>query len=239
MLALLCAACGTTERRRPSQGADSSAVAALVHERLDAALAGDTAHWHQLVSDSCLFTGPALHVATTREVIASVAANRVLRPAAQQLRGLVVYVSGDLAQASYVQLVQDAGQGASGGTRFRKTDAFVRREGRWQLIGAAEVDVPFRPTIALDASQSSRLTGSYAPAAIDTLTVSTLPGGRLGMRGRDGLLDTLLAASDTSAFVDGDPGTWIFSTGPGGGVSALRYQRRGARDVLLPRVEVH
>lgn len=235
-LMLLGVSCGPTGAPTHSRTADSSAVAARIHERLAAAMAGDTAHWHRLVSDECVFTGPALQLETTQGVLGSIAANRALRPAAQQVQDMVVFVHGDVAQASYVQLVQDTGQAQTRGKRFRKTDVFVRRPTGWQLIGATEVDVPFRPLRALEPREAARLVGEYALEALDTLTVLAFSDGRLGLLGGDGVLDTLLAASDSTAYMDGDAGTWVFSAGRNGAVAALRYQRPGARDVVLPRV---
>lgn len=226
----------SAQRPATSPSADSAAVAALVHERLASALAGDTARWHRAVSDSCVWTGPALQVATTREVIGSIAANRAIAAERQQLQELVVHLAGDVAQATYVQLVQDAAQPPEQGKRFRKTDTYVRRDGRWLLIGASEIAVPFRPRRALIAAEGAALRGRFALPGVDTLTIEALGDGRLTMHGLDGTVDTLLAESDSVVFVEGDPGSWVFSRDARRLVYRLVYRMAGARDVVLPRV---
>lgn len=145
-------------------------------------------------------------------------------------------MQGDVAQASYLQLVQDHGQPERDGTRFRKTDVLVRSRSQWVLIGATEVDVPFRRAVVLSAAQTRRLEGRYALAGYDTLAVGALSTGQLGLRGSDGATDTLSVADDSTAFVDGDPGKWRFAMDRAGRVRELRYQRAGARDVVLARV---
>lgn len=233
-------ACGRTEATATRDAArDSAVVAGLVHERLRAAQAGDTARWHRFVSDSCVWVGAGLRAASTREVLPSIAANRAIRLAAQQIRDLVVYVSRDVAQATYVQQVQDAGQASEAGKRFRKLDTFVRRDSTWLLIGASEVAVPFRARVALGAEAAERLVGRYALADVDTLAVNAVPAGRLTMftmRGRDGTVDTLLAESDSVLFVEGDHGSWVFAGATRGAARALLYRSAGAADVTLSRV---
>lgn len=233
------AGCAQPAARVADHAHDSSAVAALVHERLRAAAAGDTARWHQLVSDSCVWTGPALRVATTREVLPSIVANRALPPIRQEVRDLVVHVSGDVAQATYVQYAMAPDSAPESGKRFRKTDVLQRQGGQWRVIGAAEVAVPFQHRVTLDAAQADRLAGRYVLPGIDTLVVAPVAHGAFTMRGRDGSVDTLWAASDSSLFVEGDPGTWLLPHGARGSrapAAVLVYRMAGAADVVLPRV---
>lgn len=232
-LGLVLAACASPRAR--DVAADADAVRALVHERLAAALAGDTARWHAQVADDCLWTGPALKNETTAGVLASIAANRELKPAAQEIRDLDVRVSGDVAQATYVQLVQDHAQAAEQGKRFRKTDTYQRRGDRWLLIGATEVAVPWRTRLDPGRAVSAALAGRYAFGGADTLTVGLASPGRFTLAGQDGTTDTLLAENDSTLFVEGDPGSWVFRR-EGGAVRALIYRANGGRDVVLPRV---
>jgi hypothetical protein len=230
-------ACGRAGPRPSASAAgDSAAVAALVGERLQAALAGDTARWHRLVSDSCLWVGGGLRVERTRDVLPAIAANRAIRPAAQQIRELAVHVTGDVAQAAYVQQVQDAGQASESGKRFRKVDTFVRRERTWLLIGAFEVAAPFRAHVVPGADAAARLAGRYALGAVDTLDLAPGPGGRFTLRGRAGTVDTLLAESDTVLFQEGDVGAWVLPGASAGAARALVYRSPGAADIVLPRV---
>ena len=232
--ALACLAACTPPVRDPA--ADAAPVRALVHDRLAAALEGDTARWHRQVSDACLWTGPALRNETTAGVLASIAANRVLKPAAQEIRDLDVRVSGDVAQATYVQLVQDGSQAAEAGKRFRKTDTYQRQRGAWRLIGAAEVAVPYRPRMQPGAAVVEAIAGRYVFGGADTLTVLAASPGRFLLRGQDGITDTLLAENDSTLFVEGDPGSWVFRRAAAGPVLALIYRAEGGKDVVLPRV---
>ncbi len=238
IISLMCLGTGCERNAARGVGAsvkDSSDVAELVHERLRAALAGDTAAWHRLVSDSCLWSGGALRVSTTKEVLGSIAANQLLRPAAQQIRELVVYVSDNVAQAAYVQLVQDTGQAEQAGKRFRKVDTFVRRNGTWLLVGAAENSVPFRARIQLSDVVAERMIGRYALGDIDTLEVQRLDRSQFTMRGRDGAIDTLFAESDSVLFTEGDAGSWVFTKAFAKG-PLLVYRSSGAADVVLTQV---
>ena len=235
-LVALFGACSAAPNPSTTLARDSTVVASIVRERLSAGFAGDTARWHRLVSDDCLWTGPALRTATTREVLPAIVANRLIKPAAQDIRDLVVHLTGDVAQVTYVQLVQDAGQATEAGKRFRKTDTLVRRGGTWLLIGAAEVAVPFRARVALDSLRAERLSGRYAFGTIDTLTVAPAARGRFTLRGMDGTTDTLLAENDSTLFEEGDPGSWVFSTAGSREPRALVYQMIGAKDVMLRRV---
>lgn len=237
LLGALPSACTRTTPPSPrTSTCDSTLVASLIHARLTAAQSGDTARWHRLVSDSALWTGNGLRVAHTREVLLSIVANRAIRLAAQQINDIHVFVSGDVAQATYVQQVQDAGQSAQAGKRFRKHDIFVRRGNTWLLIGAAEVAVPFRARVVVDAAAAARLVGRYALADVDTLDVAIAPAGRFTMRGREGSVDTLIAESDSVLFEEGDTGSWVFAGTSTGAARALLYRAAGAADVTLPRV---
>ena len=152
------AACAATEMM-PSN--DSAEVAALVRGRLAAALAGDTAAWHAQVSDSCVFTGAELRVSLTKDLIGSIGANRTLNPKVQRIDKLVVHLVGGVAQATYVQLVQDAGQPEREGKRFRKADTYARSGDSWRLIGAAEVPIPFRAALVLPPDPATQPAGRY------------------------------------------------------------------------------
>ena len=229
---LLLAACG----RAPAttRAADSAAVAALVHARLEAALAGDTATWHRQVSDSALFTGPGLTPVRTPVVLPIIAANATLKPGAQELRDLTVYLHGDVAQATYLQLVAGPSGAFPDGKRFRKTDTYQRHGDRWRMVGAAELAIPYRKTVALPAASAARLFGRYALPGVDTLTLSATTAG-FRLIGLDGSSTALLAADDTTLFEEGDPGEWVFRTA-GGPATALIYRMQGAADIVLPRV---
>ena len=209
---------------------DSAAVATLVRERLAAALAGDTAAWHRHVSDSCVFTGAELRVSTTRDVIGSIAANRALQLKAQRIDKLVVRFVGGVAQATYVQLVQDAGQPETQGKRFRKTDTYTRVDGSWKLIGSAEVPVPFRASTAMAAERATAAVGRYALGSADTLTLGLVRPDRFTLVGSDAVVDTLLVENDSTLYVDGDAGSWILRA------TGLVYRSNGAADIVLTRV---
>jgi hypothetical protein len=225
----IASACAATESSRSQ---DSASVATLVRERLAAALAGDTAAWHRQVSDSCVFTGAELRVSLTKDVIGSIAANRALGLKAQRIDKLVVHFAGGVAQATYVQLVQDAGQQERQGKRFRKTDTYARVDGSWKLIGSAEVPVPFRPLTAMVSERAAATAGRYSLGVADTLTLASVTADRLTLTGTDGVVDTLLVENDSTLYADGDAGSWIVR---GSGV-ALLYRSTGAADIVLTRV---
>ena len=223
-----------TSREAPRADA-AGVIAALVQERLAAALAGDTAAWHAQVSDSCVFTGAELRVSTTKDVIGSIAANRVLQPKAQRIESLVVQFVGGVAQATYIQLVQDAGQAERAGRRFRKTDTYARLGNTWKLIGAAETPIPFRASVDISADRAATAPGRYALGNADTLTLASVKRDRFTLTGPDGVVDTLLVENDSTLYADGDAGSWILR---GSATSAaLAYRAAGAADIVLVRVK--
>lgn len=216
--------------------ADSAAVAARVHHRLEAALAGDTARWHQLVSDSALWVGPSLKPTSTKVVLPIIAANRLLKPGAQAIRDLEVHIYGPVALATYLQLVAGPDGAERTGKRFRKSDTFRWEKGGWLLIGATEIAIPYRESMRLDEQRAHAITGRYGLEGVDSIDIaSTVTGFRL--TSLDGSVVDLLAADDSTLFEEGDPGDWIVRTATKGVEPALIYRMQGAADVVLKRVQ--
>lgn len=228
---VLCLACAPTAPA--ATAADSAAVAALVRERLEAATLGDTARWHRSVSDSALWTGPALATVRTPVVLPIIAANRVLRPAPSELRDLVVYLDGPVAQATYLQLVPGPDGPARSGKRFRKTDVYRRDGAGWRLVGASEIAIPYRASRRLGPGRAAAIAGRYVLPGIDTLVLTPTDTGVL-LGATDGSVTPLLVADDTTLFEEGDAGAWIVPAGPGP-AARLLYRAPGAEEVVLTR----
>ncbi len=228
-------ACARTHPARTSE--DSTTVASLIRERLEASLAGDTARWHRQVSDGCVWTGPGLGTPTTAAVIIEQAANLLLHPTAQQIQGLTVHVFGDVAQATYLQLVQDAGQTPRTGKRFRKTDTYIRHGPSWLLIGATEIALPFRRSVPVATARLTPLLGSYLLGKVDSVRIALGEPGQLTMNAAEGAADTLFAENDSTFFIDGEPGAWVFRLGSQGRRSTLAYRSAGGSDVTYTRGE--
>lgn len=228
---LLLAACAAPPPA--SVTADSAAVAALVRERIAAAAAGDTARWHRQVSDSALWTGPALATVRTPVVLPIIAANRGLRPPPSELRELAVYVDGPVAQATYLQLVPGPDAAPRSGKRFRKTDVYRRDGAEWRLVGATEIAVPYRPTRPLGPGRAAAIAGRYVLPGVDTLVLTPTDSGVL-LGATDGSLTPLLVADDTTLFEEGDAGAWIVPMSPAP-APRLIYRAPGAGDIVLTR----
>lgn len=235
LLVVVAAGCtsGIPRESGSDRAGDSAAVAALVRERLEAATAGDTARWHRGVSDSALWTGPALHPVRTRDVIPVIAANRQLQPAPSEIHDLQVVLFDGVAQATYIQLVPGPSGLPRTGKRFRKTDVYQRRDSRWVLVGATEISVPFRTTRPLSASRQSAIAGEYILEQVDTLTLIPADSA-VQLKAADGSITRLLIANDSTLFEEGDPGEWIVPVGPTP-ASTLLYRMAGANDVVLHR----
>jgi hypothetical protein len=221
--------------RSVSRVADSAAVAALARERLAAASRGDTALWHRQVADGAIWSGPVLALATNDAVLTEIASNRITHPAPLEVRDLGVYLYGDVALVSYLALTYQPGQPPSSGKRFRKTDTYRRRGQTWELIGGTELLVPYRPEAHPTPQRMAPLLGRYVLGESDTLTVRLVPGVRLVLDG-SGSVDSLLAADDTTFFVDGDLGSWVFAGASAGRVRALVYRAQGQVDISLRRI---
>lgn len=230
-IVLLAGACGPVPTR--SGSADSAAVAALVRDRLEAATAGDTARWHRGVSDSALWTGPALRPVRTPEVLGIIASNRQLQPGRSDIRDLQVVLQDGVAQATYLQLVPGPTGSPRSGKRFRKTDVYARRGGNWILVGATEISLPYRATRPFGAGRAEAIAGSYLLPGVDSITLVPTDSG-VQLKARDGSVTMLLVANDSTLFEEGDPGEWILPLG-GRVAPALIYRMSGAADIRLPR----
>lgn len=236
ILSLLATATACIRRPPANSSQDSTTVASLVRERLAASFVGDTARWHRQVSDDCVWTGPGLGTPTTAMVIIEQAANRLLHPTAQQIQGLSVHLFGDVAQATYVQLVQDADQKPGTGKRFRKTDTYLRHGTSWLLVGATEIELPFRQSVLVPAARLVLMLGSYVLGKADSVSIALGLPGQLTMQASEGPADTLFAENDSTFFMDGEPGAWVFTIAANGLGRTLAYRSVGGSDVVYTRV---
>lgn len=236
LLAAMQLVCAQKNPGGVDRSADSTAVSALVRERLDAAHAGDTALWHSQVSDSCLFTGPSLANVLTGYVLSVIAANSAIAPLPQRITDLSVRFHDNVAIASYVQLVGDTLRPEREGKRFRKTDTYIRTDSTWSMIEAVEVAIPYRPFITLNDEQSERVCGKFVLPGVDTLTIERVGPGIFLQTSMIGAADTLRAEDDTTLYVEGDPGSWIFPREANGSAKRMIYRVTGAADIVLPRM---
>ncbi len=234
---LVIASCNSAPSPPAPPVGDSPAVAILVMQRLDAARNGDTAAWHRQVSDSCIFTGPSLQTASTRAVLNAIAANKAIKVPPQRILNMTVYPLGQIVLVSYVQLVGDTSRPEREGKRFRKTDTYVRSGDSWRMISATEIAVPYRASIALPKALASQIAGDYVLPEVDTLTIRQINSRAFLQIGRDGTTDTLLVEDDSTFYVEGDPGSWVFRYGANSPASTMIYRMQGAPDIILTRIQ--
>jgi hypothetical protein len=134
-------------------------------------------------------------------------------------------------------LVQDADQTPRTGKRFRKTDTYLRHGASWHLIGATEIELPFRRSVAVATAHLRLLLGSYLLGNVDSVRIALGELGQLTMSAAKAPLDTLFAESDSTFFIDGEPGVWVFTIGAQGRGTTLAYRSAGGSDVIYTRVE--
>lgn len=220
----------------PVGSALKAEIEKIVRERLQAAARGDKAAWRRHIAADCVWTGPGLTNGTTADAEREISANKTLQPGPLELRDFEVHLFGDAALATYVSIERPV-QGTGAAKRFRKTDTYLRRDGRWQLISAAEVYVAPRPTVRIDPAVADAYAGEYELDAAHRVRVWREGDRLLSQATGEDKPSEFLAAEGGLFFIDGEIGDWLFGKGDDGKIDRLIYRLAGNRDVVLRRIE--
>jgi len=213
--------------------ADTAAaeIGRALRERLEAYGRGDADAWGRYVADECL-CGPSTKVELQQEMRARPAGVRIF---SGPVTGLEVRVHGDTAAARYRVTDMTAIGSQQVGVELIKAETYVKRGGRWWLLGGAETVLPVDPAIAaVDPAGYDALVGryEYGPGVVD---VVTRDGPRLLVQATGQPPEELFPETATAFFLKGQPWRYVFET-KGGSAVSLRFRMYG-RDLVAKRVD--
>lgn|SRR4029450_5288675 len=120
----------------PARAAGQDTEAALMKMERDAAAAltkRDVAGFASIMADDAVFTGPDGAFQTKAQLIADVKAGELVIESTN-MSDLKVRVFGDSAVATYATTDKGKYKGRDISGRYRWTDTFVRRGGKWQIV---------------------------------------------------------------------------------------------------------
>lgn len=230
---VFCAAVAVTAAAQtpaPVEGA-AAEIGRALRDRLDAYGRGDAEAWGRFVAGDCV-----CGTSTRRDLQAEIAA----RPAgvkiwSGEVTDLEVRVQGDAAAVRY-RVTDFTGIGSQQvGVALIKAETYVRRDGRWLLLGGAETVLPADPPIAaVDPRSYDALVGryEYGPGVAE---VVTRDGDRLLIQSTGQPREELFPESATTFFLKGQP--WRYAFVLDGGRAAKLVFRMYGRDLVAGRVE--
>jgi hypothetical protein len=216
---------------RTAAGSADAEIGRALRERLDAYGRGDADAWGRYVADECL-CGPSTKGELQQEMRARPAGVRIF---SGPVTGLEVRVQGDAAAARYRVTDFTAIGSQQVGVELVKAETYVKRGGRWLLIGGAETVLPVDPPIAaVDPSAYDALVGryEYGPGVVD---VVTRDGARLVVQATGQPPEELFPETATAFFLKGQPWRYAFEL-RGGTAVALRFRMFG-RDLVARRID--
>jgi len=114
--------------------------------------------WARHIGEDCVWVGRGLRVAGRAEVqgLQLDTGKRV------DIQDFTAHDYGDVAVLTYLVIEHQPQDGREVTTRLRKMDTYASRDGRWQLIGNAEVvGRPDRKPVTLDDAVLDRYAGRY------------------------------------------------------------------------------
>ena len=208
-----------------------STLQRVIRERLDAYARKDAAGWASYVDTDC-FCGGATKADIEREIAARPSS---IRNWYGDIDHLTVRIHGDVAMARYrvTEFTEIGGQRIE--LDEWRTETYIRRDGRWLLLGGADVVVPRDPAIArIDARLYDSYVGryEYTPGLIDQVTRD---GDRIFVQSTGQEKEELFPENDTTFFGKGQDWRVIFDRDPHGTVVSLRFRQNG-QDLVAKRV---
>jgi hypothetical protein len=214
----------------PADG-PAAEIARALRDRLDAYGRGDAEAWGRFVADDCV-----CGASDKRGLQAEIAGRPPgVKIWSGEVTDLEVRPHGDAAAVRYrVTDFTEIGTQRVG-VALIKAETYVRREGRWLLLGGAETVLPADPPIAaLDPGAYDALVGryEYGPGVAE---VVTRDGGRLLIQPTGQPSEELFPASATTFFLKGQPWRYAFVV-EGGRATRLIFSMYG-RDLIARRVD--
>ncbi|MBA2354088.1 MAG: nuclear transport factor 2 family protein [Acidobacteria bacterium] len=128
----------------PAQGSAEATLMQIERDATAAIIKRDVKAITPLMADDYVFTGPDAQVQTKAQFIADLSSGD-LALEASEIQDMKVRVYGETAVVTYATTDRGTYKGRDIGGRYRWTDVFVRRGGRWQLVSAQGTAIP-KPT---------------------------------------------------------------------------------------------
>jgi ketosteroid isomerase-like protein len=204
----------------------------VIRERLDAYARRDAAGWARLVADDCL-----CGTETKAEIQQGIAARPAnLKSWYGEISDLQVRTYGDTAVARYkiTETTELAGQRLT--ALQRRLETYVRRDGRWLLVGGIDSVIPPDPAVAkIDPKVYEAYVGryEYAPGMVDTVTRQ---GDRLLVQVTGQAPEELFPETETIFFGKSQDWRLIFVRDGQGRVTSVRFRQNG-QELVGKRVE--
>jgi hypothetical protein len=212
-------------------GADpATAIAQAIRERLDAYGRADAEAWGRYVADECL-CGQSGKAGNQREIRGRPKGVRIW---VDDVSGLEVRTHGDAAAVRYRQVDSTQVGTQRVDVPQIKSETFIRRDGRWLLLGGLDTALPIDPPIAaIDPARFDALAGryEYGPGVVD---VVTRDGARLLVQPTGLPAEELFPEDATTFFLKGQPWRYVFVMN-GARATALRFRMSG-RELVARRV---
>lgn len=124
-----------SEGKAAQDGDDERALTGIEQELTDAVLKNDPAPVERHYADTFTFTTPGGEVVNKAQVVANLKSGD-LKFESSKVEDMKVRVYGDAAVVTSATTDKGRYKGADVSGRYRWTDVFVRRGGRWQLVAA-------------------------------------------------------------------------------------------------------
>ena len=220
----------------PAAADTESELKKISQELLDAITAGDPSVWDRHLAENALVGTEDGRLLTKAQMVKEIQPLPAAYKGSLTMAGVQVRDHGDVAVISYDIPEKLELYGQTLQTRFRSTDTYLRRDGRWRLIALQLQVLPSElEPVAIDPKLLDAYVGRYrlAPEVVYTVTRE---GNRLmGQRtGRE--KEELLPKSDTIFFVRGQPrGEKVFARDAKGTITRL-IDRRDNNDLVWTRI---
>jgi hypothetical protein len=110
-------------------------VMQIEQELVDALLAGNGATFERYLAENCIFTDPDGMVSDKVKTVANIKSGD-LKFQSSKVEDMKVKTYSNTAVATYRSTDRASYKGKEFSGRFRWTDVFIRRNGRWQIVAA-------------------------------------------------------------------------------------------------------
>jgi hypothetical protein len=110
-------------------------VMQIEKELVDALLAGNGATFERYLAENCIFTDPDGMVSDKVKTVANIKSGD-LKFQSSKVDDMKVQTYSNAAVATYRSTDSASYKGKEFSGRFRWTDVFIRRNGRWQIVAA-------------------------------------------------------------------------------------------------------
>lgn len=233
VLCVVAALAHTAAAQTRAPGGDATAeIARALRDRLDAYGRGDAEAWSRFVAEDCVCG------ASTRRALQAEIATRPagVRNWYGDVTDLDVRLHGGDAAAVRYRVTEFTGIGTQRvGVPLLRAETFVRRDGRWLLLGGADTVLPVDPPVAaVDSANYDAFVGRYEYAR-GVAEVVTRDGARLLIQSAGQPAEELLPETATTFFLKGQP--WRYTFVLDGGRAARLVFRMHGRDLVAGRVE--